>query len=275
MIAQDPDFALAHAFKARGYELARRPYRPINGLAPDEMARVALEHTEMALALNPNLGLAHMVLAEIHYGQLRRAEAKQAYEHALQLSPNDVTILSTYARFLSFFGEHDEAIQLGSRVLELAPYDANNHYLHGWTLMYAGNAAAAAEQFRLGNAIVPNFYRYINLSLAEIHLGHKTLALEALRSADQLMDETITTRDIARVGNAYSKLGLQEDAKRLFDLIQSSIANGKLINTSYLALAYFTIGDVEKAKSMLNHDPYDAYTILHYIKFGIVDGVIK
>ncbi len=273
-IALDPNFALAHAFKARGYALAKRSIRPIEGLTLNEMGRVALEHVEIALALDPNLGMAHMALAEIHRSNQDKSGTKQAYDRALQLSPSNKNILNAYARFLSITGEHDEAVRLGQRVLELDPNDANNYYLQGWTLMDAGNLVAAAKHYRLGNAIEHNFFRNINLALVEIALGNKTEALIALRQADRLIDKTITTRGVARVAYAYSKLGLQEDAKRLFDLIQTMVANGKLINTSYSALAYLSIGEVEKARAMLNYEPYDAFNPLNYIKPEVVNNFI-
>ncbi len=274
-IELDPDFALAHAFKARGYALAKRTIRPIGGLTLEEMERKVLEHAEIALALDPNLGLAYMALAETHNSHLREAEAKQAYKHAYQLRPNDRHIMNAYARFLSVIEEHDEAIRLGQRVLELAPNYPANHYLLGWTFMDAGNPADAADQFRLAIAIKPSFTRTINLGFAEILLGNMDEAFKALRSAEQLIDDVITTRGIARLAYAYTRLGLKEDAKRLFDLIQARIANGKFINTHYLALAHLAIGEVEKARTLLNHDPYDAFNTLNYIKPGIVDGVVE
>ena len=274
-IALDADFALAHAFKARGYALAKRTLRPIGGLTLDAMERAVLEHAGIALKLDPSIGLAHMALAEIHRGHQRETEARQAYNRALQLSPNNKNILNAYARFLSIIEEYDEAIQLGWHVLELDPNAAANHYLLGWTFMDAGKPAAAAEQFRLAIALNPSFTRQINLGLAEILLGNETEALKALRIAEQLIDDTITTRGIARLAYAYSRLSLQEDAKRLFDLIQTRVANGRLINTSYSALAYLSIGEVEKAKTMLNHDPYDAFNTLNYIKPDIIEGVVE
>ena len=272
-IEQDPEFALAHAYKARGYELARRSYRPVNGLTLDEMGRVALEQVKIALALDPNLGMAYLALAEIHRGNQDKSEARHAYDQAVQLSPGNKDILNAYARFLSIIKEHGDAIRLGQRVLDLDPNDANNYYLQGWTLMDAGNVVAAAKNFRLGNAIEPNFFRNINLALAEIALGNKAEALTALRDADKLIDKTITIRGVARVAYAYSNLGLQEDAKRLFDLIQTKITNGEPISTSYSALAYLSIGEVEKARTMLNHDPYDAFDSLYYIKPNVENSL--
>ncbi len=275
VIALDPDFAVAHAFKARGYALAKRTIRPINGLTPDEMGKVSFEHAEIALNLDPNIGLAYMAKAEIHHSHLRKAEAAQAYERARQFNPNHMHILGGSGLFLSSIGEHDKAIQLGKRVLELAPNYGVNHYFLGWMYMNAGKPAEAAEQFRLGNAIEPNFTRTINLGLAEILLGNETEALKALRNAEQLINDKITTRGIARLAYAFSRLGQREDAKRLFDLIQTRIANGNFINNSYLALAYLSIGEVKKAQNLLNHDPYDAFNTLNYIKPGIVDGVVE
>ncbi len=265
-IALDPDFALAHAYKARGYAFAKRVARRIKGLTPDEMEKVALSHAEIALALDPNLGLAHRAIADIHRSHQRETEAKEAFERALQFNPNDVEILGSYARSFTALGKHDVADQISRRVLELAPNDANNYYLLGRALMYAGDPASAAKQFRLGNAIEPNFYRYLNLCLAEFLLGNNTEAEEAIRHAEQLIDASITTRGTSRVAYAYSRLGLSEDAQRVFNLVEVRVANGSFISGEIRALSYLAIGEIEKAYNALSEKPKEGITFLKEIK---------
>ena len=273
-IALDADFALAHAFKARGYALAKRTLRPIGGLTLDAMERAVLEHAGIALKLDPSIGLAHMALAEIHRGHQRETEARQAYNRALQLSPNNKNILNAYARFLSIIEEYDEAIQLGWHVLELDPNAAANHYLLGWTFMDAGKPTAAAEQFRLAIAIEPGFTSYLNLCSAEILLGNETEALKALRIAEQLIDDTITTRGIARLAYAYSRLSLQNDALRVYNLLETKVANGKFIGADIRALSFLAIGEIEKAYDVLSKNPSEGSTPLQELKFNMLNDPV-
>ena len=273
-IEQDSDFALAHAFKARGYALAKRTIRPIGGLALDEMERAALEHAEIALNLDPHIGLAYMAQAEIHRSHGRGTEGRQAFDRALESNPNDMKILSGYARFLTAFGEHDEAAKVSRRVLELAPNVATNHYLLGGRLMYARKPAEAADQFRLAIAIKPRFTSYLNLCSAEFLLGNKAKALEAIRHAEQLIDDNITTRGIARVAYAYSRLGLQEDARRLYNLLEEKVANGKVIGADISSISYLAIGEVEKAYDVLSKNPNEGSVPIQELKFNMLNDPI-
>jgi len=265
-IALDPDFALAHAYKARGYAFAKRVARRIKGLTPEEMERVALEHAEIALALDPNLGLAYRAKADIHRSHQRETAAKEAFEKALQFNPNDVEILGSYARSFTALEQHDVAAKISRRVLELAPNDANNYYLLGRALMYGGDLASAAKQFRLGNSIEPNFYRYLNLCLAEFLLENNAEAEEAIRHAEQLIDASITTRGTSRVAYAYSRLGLSKDAQRVFNLVEARVAKGNFISGEIRALSYLAIGEIEKAYIALSMKQKEGITFLKEIK---------
>ena len=72
--------------------------------------------------LDPNLGPAYTILGLMHSLNWRGTEAREAYARAYQLSPNDSTVLSEYAfNFLSWAGQHEQAIELGQRAVELDP----------------------------------------------------------------------------------------------------------------------------------------------------------
>ncbi|HEY5623399.1 MAG TPA: hypothetical protein VIV14_06530, partial [Gammaproteobacteria bacterium] len=121
-IALDPDFALAHAYKALAYATStggvlRVEDEPTRG----ERARLAREHAERALALDPNVGLAHSALARLHEFYLRRTEAAQAYERAYELNPNDPNLLIDYSIFLSKGRQPEAALQISRPLMELSP----------------------------------------------------------------------------------------------------------------------------------------------------------
>ena len=273
-IALDPDFALAHSVKARGYAFAKRNGRQIDGLSPEEMEKKAIEHSDIALALDPNLIMIYMAQAELHRSHQREADASLAYERALQLNPNDGEILSNYARSLSANGKHDDAAQVSLRVIELDPNDANNHYLLAGRLMYAGKPVDVAAKYRQAISMEPNFFRYLNLSIAEILSGNNTKAQEAIQQAEQLINDNTTTRGIARVAFVYSKLELHDDALRVFNLLETTVANGKLLKSHARALSFLAIGEIDKAYDVLSQKPVDRLTPLQEIKSNMLNVAV-
>ena len=275
-IAIDPDFALAHACKASAYGLSKNVGYQLNGLTLDQMERVTLEHIEKALTLDPNLGYAHMAQAFIHYSNRRGTETKQAFERALQLSPNDVEILDEYARFLPVIGERDEAIRLAQRVLELAPFAVNTYDLLGGVLKNKGDLSGAADIYRQGIKISPSYVGYHrNLGMVETILGNDTEALKELRLVEQSPGgEGTLPFSIARIAYSYSRLGLKDDAVRLVNQLEEKVASGRYVRPGDRALSYLAIGEVEKAYDILAQNPNEGAMSLQEIKSNILNDPI-
>ena len=272
-IAADPDFALAHAVKASAYGISHIYNRQLNGLTFDEMESVTLEHAKIAVGLDPNLSMAYMAQAFIYYSNLHGTAAKQAFERALQLGPNDVDILDEYALFLIFMGEDEEAAHIAKRAVTLAPKVA--HYLShlGNAYMYAGNPTAAAEQYRLAIPIQSSAGRHLSLGLMEILLGNRTEALKELKIADQL-ENSINPNDVARLAYAYSRLGLSEDAIRVHNTLKIRTDNGQLIRESAWALSFLAIGEVDKAFELIAQNPDEGIRYLQIVKSNIMKDPI-
>jgi TolB-like protein len=84
-IELDPAFARAHAAKANAYSFQRGSQA------------LAKESAETALSLDPNLGSAYSALAKVHARAMHNAEALDAFDTALRLSPNDIDILDDFS----------------------------------------------------------------------------------------------------------------------------------------------------------------------------------
>jgi len=274
-IAIDPDFALAHAFKASGYGISKNIGYQLNGLTLDEMEIVTLEHIEKALAVDPTIGYAHMAQAFIHYSNRRGTETKQAFERALKLSPNDIEILDEYSRFLSAIEEHDEAIRLAQRVLELAPYAFSTYDLLGGALKGVGDVAGATDVYRQGIKIAPSYVGIRrNLGMMEMILGNDTEAIKQLRLAEPSSGESSLPFSMARIAYSYSRLGHQEDAVRLVNLIEAKIADGRYVRPGDRALSYLAIGEIDKAYNILDQNPNEGIMSLKEIKSNILNDPI-
>ena len=268
-IALDPEFALAHAVKASVYGISKRSGVQLNELNFEEMEQVALEHIERALAIDPDLGLIYMALAEIHTSNRHGTLAKQAFERAVQLSPNDVDILDNYARFLSFIGAHEESVRLTRRTVELAPNDFHN--LLGQVLLFAGDLVAAADSLRQAIELSPSDYRsHLRLVVSEILLGNETEALAVLRHTEQLNPNN------AFLAYYYSRLGLQEDAVKIFNRFEAEIADGRSISRGIRAVLYLAIGEADKAYDNFNQISNEDMYILQIILLNILnDSVLE
>jgi adenylate cyclase len=114
----DPQFALAFAGLADVLvELARRRMGD-----PDAVQAEAIEASERALALAPDLAEAHIARGNA-LRLLNDPESEAAFEQALALSPQSAELHYAWARFLVSQERRDEAVRHYERAFELAPDD--------------------------------------------------------------------------------------------------------------------------------------------------------
>ena len=99
-LAIDPQLALAYVKKS--------------SMAPVTAPESARLNAEKALEIDPNFGLAHFALAAAHTRDWRTVEAREEFERALELSPNDPQIISGFGLYLAYVEEYDEAIEAGA-----------------------------------------------------------------------------------------------------------------------------------------------------------------
>ena len=275
-IAIDPDFALAHAVKACIYELAVGAGYQLNSLTVAEMEEIALEHVKIALALDPNLGMANWAQALIHFNNKRPTETIQTYELTLELRPNDVHILDEYARFLTYLGgDNEKAIRLTYQALDLAPNEALWHARFGKTLMYAGKPADAVDVFRKSIQFSESKYNaHAYLGMVHIILGNHVEGLKELRLADEQLVDRNPPFSLCRLAYFYSRLGYREDAVRLIKRIETLAASGRHIRISILAISYLAIGEADKAYNVLDQNPNEGISSLKIIQSNIMNDPV-
>jgi tetratricopeptide (TPR) repeat protein len=84
---------------------------------------VAEYHLKLALARQPDSGLAHSEYGIMLQAQGRTAEAIEEIQVALEIQPDDVVTLLSLARAYESIGEHNQAVEIYKRVIYL---DTNN-----------------------------------------------------------------------------------------------------------------------------------------------------
>jgi len=240
-ISLDPEFALAHGFKALEISFQIR----IGNLDSDEWQPSARAAAERAIALDPTVGSAHAALAALYAANWRWGEAQQAYERVYQLNPKDVAVLQAYGVFMRDTGQYAESVRLYERVKVLDPIAGA--YQLGLSYRYAGNYAAAVETFRKLSELDPaRSLRHMQLGFSEIIAGNREEGLTELQTAEQLWGDSIPTDRIAQVAIAYAALERSEDVERLVTEFEDR-ATAEPVGNALWAIVYLAQGDYEQA----------------------------
>lgn len=248
-IALDPNFAVAYAARA-----AQDTFQLVGvgiGSAPDEaveLERRIFEDAERALSIDTTLGAAHAALAAVHQANWRGTEAEQAFQRAVELSPNDLDVLLLYARFKRVRGDYEEAIRLFRRVIELNPHNAQLPYQLGLTFRDAKqwDAAAAAMRESL-NETPAHVGINTNLGWVEAARGNTAESVRRLQLAEQVAgSSSIAVFRLAQMARAYAFAGRPEDARRVFSQFEErAVQEG--VGDSWWAHAYIAVGEYEQA----------------------------
>lgn len=145
LVDRHPRAPLPHAWLAKWFVL-----RATRGLAADDLQPArALDHARRAVGLHPDSAFAHAMEAFVQCHLMRDlAQADQAVERALQVSPSEPLAWLVRCVVHGFWGDGDKAWDAAQRALSLSPLDPIRHYFEA----LAASAAVAAR--RLDEAIV-------------------------------------------------------------------------------------------------------------------------
>ncbi len=118
-LTRDPAFARAHAALASAYVVLPGYTRDDGDEEP--FLRMAEQSARQALALDPNIGEAHAVLAQINSERGNLLDAESGYFFAISLEPNEPTPHHWYSILLAKVGRLDAALEQARRAYELDP----------------------------------------------------------------------------------------------------------------------------------------------------------
>lgn len=155
-LARDPAFARAHAALASAY-VVLPGYTKDKGDEP-KFSGLAEQSARQALALDPNIGEAHAVLAQSNSDKGNLLDAESGFFFAISLEPNEPTPHHWYSILLGKVGRLDAALEQARRAYELDPTSpvlASN--LSGMHLMRGEDEAALryaqlAQELGLGSS---------------------------------------------------------------------------------------------------------------------------
>lgn len=154
-VRRDPGFAPAHASLAAGATV----YPTYVGGDANAMDRLAEREARLALAIDPGLGEAHAVLAQIQFSRWEWKASEESFRRAIAAEPREPTAPMWYGMLLVELGRGREAVQQMDRARQLDPGGRIPRAMYGWALLYDGRPEESARELRPLVAIDPSFER--------------------------------------------------------------------------------------------------------------------
>jgi Flp pilus assembly protein TadD len=138
-VAEDPNFALAHAARSRSLAALAGEYAKADQLKP--LYDQSIAAAQRAVQLAPTLAEGHLALGyALFTGRLDLANARPAYDRAYQLGRGNADIVLLFALYCSRAGRATEATEAVHQAVALDPLNPRAHRA-------AGSVAYAARRF--------------------------------------------------------------------------------------------------------------------------------
>lgn len=180
-IAEDPDYALAHAGLAQAYAVL-----PAVGPFPfGEAVALGTAAAARALAIDASLAQAHAAIGQIAQNfEWELGDAERAYWRALEFEPSYATAHQWYAETLILLGRLGEAEHAINRALELDPISPAALNVRGYRQLIAGDVSGALASYRALAALHPAYaLGQLNLALTALVAREYEVALTAISHA--------------------------------------------------------------------------------------------
>jgi serine/threonine-protein kinase len=195
-IRLDPRYPLAYGRLSSAASNLATTYVSIATKEAQEAIAKARASAKSALDLDPNLADAHSaqggILMRIDFNF---AAAEAEYRRALELAPQNPSVINSLATLMSVFGRLDEAVALEQRAIALDPLRTAAHYNLANYLIVLGRYDEAEAALRKAIALQPQAAQnYTSLAIIQILRGKPG---EAVALAKQETDPFFRTYALA------------------------------------------------------------------------------
>jgi TolB-like protein/Tfp pilus assembly protein PilF len=248
-IAADPEYAAAHAARARSLTAIANQYGSVESRAA--LYDAAIDAVERAIELAPGLADAHSTLGfTLFQGRLDAQSAREPFERSVQLGAGEATVLARYAQYSARTGNDAAAVPAIGRALVLDPLNAliyraqgsieyaarryedsipplrralsmnprmsRAHAAIGDALLMLGRPQDAREEFV---AEPVEDFRLTGLAIVERQLGNASPAQEAFDRLAQLGERVLyqQAQVLAQWGQGAQALDVLERARTVGD----------------------------------------------------------
>jgi TolB-like protein/Flp pilus assembly protein TadD len=173
---------------------------------------MALEYTKRALDTDPDCSLALAVDGFVHTNLLKRLDiARDRYNHAISVNPNDSLAWLLKGTLHAFIGEGQQAVEDTQRALRLSPMDPHRYFYES----LAATAHIAARDYKAAlevatRSLKANRKHTSTLRVMAVSQWQLGMEEEARQTAQELLelDPTLTvTRWLERAPSAPFAVG--------------------------------------------------------------------
>jgi TolB-like protein/Tfp pilus assembly protein PilF len=258
-INTDATFAPAYVGLARAYD---RLATVFIGVPPWQMRPRVIQAAQKALALDPTIAEAYVLMAGVHQQQWHWADAEAGYRQALELNPNDAAAHRGLARWLMFQGRLDEALGWARRARELDPL-ANSATM-AWILMCARRYQEAKHELESELAVRPDDGVTLwVLGFVLIEDGRPEDAIPVLERAMSVSHESAGITGTLVAAYAYS--GRRKDALRSLAGLQARQQKSYIPAAAFIP-AYIGLRDYDQAFVWFERAYQEQSNILQFLK---------
>jgi TolB-like protein/Flp pilus assembly protein TadD len=215
-----------------------------------------------ALAIDPGLVKAHVLLANVLQEEWRWSEAEAEYRRALALNPDSAEADQWFALWLVCQGRVDEAVTTIHRGRALDPVGVSGGSV-AWILFQARHYDEAIREATSALALQPDNVGYLTgLGFALIANNRPADAIPGLEKAISFSGSPAATGILIR---AYAHAGRRRDAMRLLAQLKARRASGYIPAGAFVN-AYLGLGDKEQAFYWLEQAYKEQSNILQFLK---------
>ncbi|MEO5628387.1 MAG: winged helix-turn-helix domain-containing protein, partial [Thermomonas sp.] len=228
----------------------------------DEAPTVAREHlrasrlaADTALQLAPGLGSAHAARAYLRFYGFDHQGALAECRRAVQLAPDDGTVLNGCGFTFARIGKVREAIRLRERLISIEPLYVVNYFQYAHLLMATGRLEEAEKYLRIAEGLAQPTpatpYQFLDLAIVR---GDMKRAQRVARNQPSQWRE----RNLALVAQMSPDLAAADAA------LDKLVADKAWANTHayYVARAYALHGDRDKTLEWLERTPPHALLVM-------------
>jgi TolB-like protein len=253
----DPTFAEAAGGVAGFYE-----YGGLVGYLPSAVAFEKVRHfAELAVKLDPNDAEAYALLGDLHnIYDWDWAAADRETKRALDLAPNDPSILGSAAAHSLTQGRVDEALKFANSVVDLDPLDPGGYFWLSLVQLQRGRLVEAEAAVRRTLELTPTY------TFGPYILGVVLLARNQPQAA--LTAFLKEPSDGARIGGsalAYYALGRKRDSDAALALRIKDYGNFPI----GIAKIYAFRGESDQALKWLDRAYAEKDSLLYTVKFSM------
>jgi serine/threonine protein kinase/Tfp pilus assembly protein PilF len=260
-IAVDDDYALAYAGLADSYNILVS----YSALAPKEAFPKAKMAAGRALQIDERLGEAHASMAFVRFGfDWDFGEAELEFKRSIELTPGYAAAHLWHALYLAAMERLDEAETEINHAQELDPLSLPIMTNVGWIHHLSRRYDRAIDAYKKALEMEPNFI------LARRRLGQtyeqKSMFDEALAEFQRTLAVFAgDTESIAALGHAYAASGREREA---YDIIErlTELGTQRYIPSYFNARIHTALGQKDQAFEWLEKAYKERYGFLVYLK---------